>query len=591
MKKTVAKQQSLTAPELASDRYADLYEFAPCAYLTLTEQGVIAEVNRAGAALLGLDREAVLDRPFTQFVEHEDIDLWSRNLASLVRQEDRLNFEITLLRGEGSPFCAQIDGRCLANEGMRPVVLVVLTDIAARKQAEVALREQEKFFRLIAENLGDFIAVLDLEGRRIYNSPSYQRLFGDTRDLRGTDSFAEIHEDDRPRIKEAFRETLRTGIGQRTDYRFVLADGSIRQMESVGGVIKDSAGRVARVVVVARDITERKQAEDQLRIAAIAFEAHEGMLVTDDRCVIQCVNHAFSKLTGYSAMEAIGRTPGMLGSGRHDAAFYAAMWESIHRNGSWQGEIWNRRKSGEVYPQWLTIAAVRNGDGVVTTHYVATMTDISERKTAEDKIRRQALYDDLTQLPNRRLLMDRLQKALAASARSGRRGALLLIDLDNFKEVNDTHGHGHGDLLLQQVAQRLNKCIREADTVARLGGDEFVVMLTDLSESSGEAIGQAEVAGDKILAALNQFYDLLGKEHHSTPSIGVTLFADQRQSVDELLKQADLAMYRSKSAGRNTLRFFDPALSAGPGSMPDATAPEAGSPDQCGIGLKPGSSK
>jgi diguanylate cyclase (GGDEF)-like protein/PAS domain S-box-containing protein len=435
--------------------------------------------------------------------------------------------------------------------------------IEALQQALTAAeRSRDRYADLneFAENHGDFIAVLDLEGRRIYNSPSYQRLFGDSRDLCGTDSFADIHEDDRPRIMEAFRETVRTGIGRQSDYRFVLADGSVRHMESVGAAIRDGSGQVVRVAVVARDVTERKQMETQLRIAAAAFEADVGILVTDGDGVIQKVNSAFTVLTGYSAAEVIGRKPSLLGSGRHDKAFFAAMWDDIHRSGSWKGEIWNRRKNGGVYPQWLTITAVRNGEGGGTTHYVATMTDISERKAAEDEIRHLALYDDLTQLPNRRLLIDRLQKALAACARSGRRGALLLIDLDNFKQLNDTYGHDHGDLLLQQVALRLNGCIREGDTAARLGGDEFVVMLADLSEDSGEAIRQAEAVGEKILATLNQRYVLLGKEHHSTPSIGITLFADQRTSIEDLLRQADVAMYRSKSAGRNAMSFFQPDM-------------------------------
>ena len=286
------------------------------------------------------------------------------------------------------------------------------------------------------------------------------------------------------------------------------------------------------------------------------------MMVTDASGVIERVHRASAELTGYCAEEAIGRTPKLLRSGRHDAAFYAAMWEEIHRRGSWQGEIWNRHKSGQIGPQWLTIRAVPNGNGAVASHYVATMTDISAFKAAEDRIKHLAFYDDLTQLPNRRLLLDRLQWALAACERSGRRGALLLIDLDNFKELNDTWGHDHGDLLLQLVAQRLNGCIREVDTAARLGGDEFVVMLTDLSEDPGEAIRQAEAVGRKILVSLNQSYQLHSKERHSTPSIGVAFFSRQRKNIDELLKQADLAMYQSKSGGRNRLCFFHASMQA-----------------------------
>jgi len=547
----------LMGPTAQSRDRGEFFEFAPSACFAVTGQGVVTDVNRAGVALLGLSREELMATPFSRFVAPAEHGLLSAHLSVLASQDGPMTLEVTLLHADGTPFFAQMDGLRMFRDGV-PLLLLVLTDIAARKTAETALREQEKFFRLIAENLGDFIAVLDLEGRRVYNSPSYRKLFGNTENLIGTDSFADIHEEDRPRIIAAFKETVRTGIGQRSEFRFHLADDSIRQMESVGGVIRDSEGRVARVVVVARDVTERKLAEAQLQIAAAAFEANVGIMVTDADCVIERVNRAFSALTGYAADAVIGLTPGLLKSGRHDAAFYAAMWDSIHRTGSWQGEIWNRHKSGEIYPEWLTIATVRGGDGTTTTHYVATMMDISERKAAEEQIRHLALYDDLTQLPNRRLLLDRLQWALAACARSGRRGALLLIDLDNFKKLNDTHGHHHGDLLLQQVAQRLNSCIREVDTAARLGGDEFVVMLTDLSDDAAEARRQTEAVGGKILATLNHLYDLSGTAHHSTPSIGITFFSDQRTGIDELLKQADLAMYQSKSAGRNAMRVFNP---------------------------------
>jgi diguanylate cyclase (GGDEF)-like protein/PAS domain S-box-containing protein len=556
-----AVQAALSAVTLSRNRYADIYEFAPSAYLVLNGSGSIAEVNRAGASLLGLQSGDLLNASFARFVAPEDREALARHLAGMMDRESHPGCEITLLRGDGSRFAAQLDGMRLIRDGM-PGFLLVLSDITARKQSEEALREQEEFFRLIAENLGDLIAVLDLQGRRIYNSPSYQRLFGDRRDLRGTDSFAEIHEEDRPRIRQAFEETVRTGVGRRSEFRFVLADGSVRQMESVGGVITDGAGKVRRVVVVSRDVTERKRAETQLKIAATAFETHVAVMVTDGRGVIQKVNHAFSEMTGYGDEEVIGRSPNMLRSGRHDAVFYTRMWDSLRHLGSWQGEVWNRRKNGEVYPQWLTITAVRSGDEAAASHFVATMADISERKAAEEQIRHLALYDDLTQLPNRRLLIDRLKWALTASARTRQRGALMLIDLDRFKELNDNHGHDHGDLLLQQVAQRLTACIREVDTAARLGGDEFVVMLTSLGEDAAEARRRAAAVGEKILAALNGVYELFGKPHRSTPSIGITMFADQRKSVDELLKEADLAMYQAKAGGRNTMHFFDPA--AGP---------------------------
>ena len=311
-----------------------------------------------------------------------------------------------------------------------------------------------------------------------------------------------------------------------------------------------------------RELSQHTQTEADLRIAATAFESHVGMLITDADQVILRVNKAFTKITGFTPQEAIGQRPRLLNSGVHDGVFFEVMWRSIALDGAWQGEIWNRRKNGEVYPEWLTITTVKDAAGL-TTHYVGTFTDITASKTAENQIRDLAFNDPLTHLPNRRLLMDRLEQALAAGARHPRKSALLFVDLDNFKALNDTQGHYQGDLLLQQVAKRLATCVREGDTVARLGGDEFVVMLEDLSEQAMEAATQARSVGEKILVALNQVYLLGLCEYHSTPSIGVTLFGGSPQeSIDEPLKRADLAMYQAKAAGRNTLRFFDPQMQA-----------------------------
>ena len=324
-------------------------------------------------------------------------------------------------------------------------------------------------------------------------------------------------------------------------------------LASSGGLL------IIAVSAIVIHLRESQSSEAELRLAATAFESQEGMVITDPECVILRINKSFTSITGYGAEEVIGQPIRILQSGRHSQAFYGSMWERLKRTGGWQGEVWNRRKDGEVYPEWLTISAVKRETGEVT-HYVGTMLDITQRKAAEDEINQLAFFDALTQLPNRRLLMDRLQHALAASIRSGRQGALLFLDLDNFKDLNDTLGHTNGDLLLKQVAERFVGCVREGDTVARLGGDEFVVMLEDLSESDEEAATLAEVVAEKILAAINRPYSLSGRQHHSTSSIGITLFSDRECSVDELLKQADLAMYQAKAAGRNTLRFFNPEM-------------------------------
>ncbi|MFC5301429.1 EAL domain-containing protein [Azospira restricta] len=323
----------------------------------------------------------------------------------------------------------------------------------------------------------------------------------------------------------------------------------------------DSSGRTTHLVGVLRDVTEARRVEQELRIAATAFESLHGMMVTDAAGTILRVNKAFVEMTGWSAEEAVGQSPAILKSGRHDAEFYADMWRQLAVTGAWEGEIWDRRKNGEIYPKWQTVSAVRGPDGGIT-HYVAAFSDIGERKEAEQRIHDLAFFDPLTGLPNRRLLLDRLQQALSASARNRQHGALLFIDLDNFKSLNDTLGHDMGDLLLCEVARRLQDCLRGCDTVARLGGDEFVVMLEDLGDDPTQAAADSETVGNKILDSLNRDYDLNGKAHHSSPSIGVTLFLGQETNIDNLLKQADLAMYQAKAAGRNAMRFFDPGMQA-----------------------------
>jgi len=307
------------------------------------------------------------------------------------------------------------------------------------------------------------------------------------------------------------------------------------------------------------DTTQRRHADEQLRIAAAAFESLEGTVVTDASSVILRVNRAFCQITGYTAEELEGQKPSILKSDRHPPEFFRDMWDTIQRTGGWQGEIWDRRKSGEIYPTWHTISAVRGEDGGVT-HYVGSQYDITERKKAEERINELAFFDPLTGLPNRTLLLDRLKQAMTTTARNDHYSALLFIDLDNFKNLNDTQGHDVGDLLLKQVAQRLIQCVREGDTVSRVGGDEFVVVLASLSTSEVEAASDTEAVAIKIIAALNQVYRFGGAAHHSTASLGATLFKGTQTSIDDLVKQTDLTMYKAKASGRNTFRFFDPAM-------------------------------
>ncbi|MBC8006648.1 MAG: diguanylate cyclase [Prolixibacteraceae bacterium] len=557
--------------------YFDLYDLAPVGYCTVSDTGMILQANLCAADLLGVARGALVEQPITRFILREDQDAYyllrtqimatGRTLSSDLRMVtpggaaiwvhftgtaaqdaegakvlrivlsdinarklseaalhksedfnlailDSLTAEIAVLNRDGvivavnqswrgfalenriapdrsAPYISvganylavcqsaadlDLDGALNALDGIRAVlegrlpsyvheypchspeqqrwfsmnvtpfgdgVVIAHMDITERKRAEEALREQKEFFHLIAENIDDFIAVLDLDGRRLYNSPSYRHFFGIDGALYGSDSFADIHPDDREYVKQVFSETVITGAGRQINYRMLKSDGAICAMESSGTVIRDHEGQVARVVVVSRDVTERRVLEEQMR--HLAF------------------------------------------------------------------------------------------------------------------------YDTLTGLPNRRLLNDRLHQALAASARSGCYGALMFLDLDNFKSLNDAHGHGVGDLLLIEAADRLKSCVREVDTVARFGGDEYVVMISEIDVDKSESRSSAESVAEKIRSTLAIPFVLKIKpngsahhavEHHCTASIGIVLFVDHEGTLDDILRWADTAMYQAKEAGRNLIRFY-----------------------------------
>ncbi len=429
----------------------------------------------------------------------------------------------------------------------------------------------------ILENAGHSIIATDAEGVILYFNRAAQKMLGyswadvvgrvtpglfhdaDEVARRAVILSAELGRDVVPGF-DVFIARLAVCDTDEQDWTYRRKDGSRFNVRLAVTALRDSAGVIQGYLGIAADISLRREMEQELRVAAVAFESQAAIMVTDPTQRILRVNPAFTRLTGYLPEEAIGQTPALLKSGRQDGAFYRQMWQCLEQSGHWEGEIWNRRKSGQIYPEWLTISAVRDNNGVLT-HYVSTFSDISELKVAESEIHNLAFYDPLTALPNRRLLLNRLAKAQAASNRSLQYGALLMIDLDNFKTLNDTLGHDMGDRLLLEVARRLTRCIREGDTAARLGGDEFVVMLEDLGEDAGAAGVQAEVIAEKIRLVLAKSYTMLGDgEYFHSASFGISLFCGHDKTTEEILKQADIALYKSKEAGRNTIRFFDNAM-------------------------------
>ncbi len=433
-----------------------------------------------------------------------------------------------------------------------------------RRAVEESLRSSEERWKFALEGAGDGLWDWDVVANTVHCSQRCKEILGYADDELGSTFDAwikHVHPEDLPRVQAAiYAHCDGTTPVYTSEHRLRCKSGEWKWVLDRGMVIsRDAAGKPLRMIGTHADIDARKSAEAELRIAATAFQSQEGVMVTDSRGIILRVNQGFVETTGYTPAEVVGQTPRILKSGRHDAAFYEAMWTTIGKTGRWQGEVWDRRKDGEVFPKLLTISAVKDEMGKVT-HYVGTHVDISDRKRAEERINLLAFYDTLTGLPNRTLLLERLRRAMTASARSSSHGAVLFIDLDNFKTLNDTLGHDKGDLLLQQVGQRLLASVREDDSVARLGGDEFVIVLENLDTHQDEAANETEVIGEKILSVLNKSYHLGDIEYRSTPSIGATLFRGDQVSIDDLLKQADMAMYKSKSAGRNALRFFDPTM-------------------------------
>ncbi len=362
-----------------------------------------------------------------------------------------------------------------------------------------------------------------------------------------------------------------------TELHVVRPDGSSRVCTARLQVQLNSQQQVVMLYGSFQDVTQAKQAQLKLELAAKVFSyAYEGITITDAQGTILDVNDTFTLITGYSREEAVGQNPRILKSGRQDAAFYDNLWQTLLHTGHWNGEIWNRRKNGQIYPEQLNISAVQDAHGN-TQQYVALFSDITVRKEMEEQVRKLAFFDALTDLPNRRLLTDRLNQTLLINKRSGHFGAVMFLDLDNFKPLNDTHGHAVGDLLLVEVAKRLKSCVREVDTVARIGGDEFVVMLSALDTSAQTSTEQAHLIAEKIRLSLAEPYVLSAQlpgqpqhaiEHHCTCSMGIALMANDTPDHEVILRQADAAMYQAKAQGRNRVVFAsDPISTAAAGGV------------------------
>lgn len=429
---------------------------------------------------------------------------------------------------------------------------------SAEREAQLALLQRRH--RLYLQQTPLVVIEWDTGGHVIAWNQAAELTFGYAAEkVMGKHMDFLVPEDGRKALAELWRTLIAGQGGVFRRSKNLHRDGFALHCDWTSTPVFDEGGQLVSVISVAQDVTQRMQVEDDQRIAAVAFESQEGMMITDAQHRVLTVNRAFNRITGFSAEEMIGRIPDLLDLEHHDEEFVRSMRERLELNRYWAGEVWSRRKDRESHPGWLTITAVV-GDNAQVTHYVQNFTDISALKAAEDHIHRLAFFDALTELPNRRLLLDRLRKSLERSHRRGSFGAIVFLDLDGFKTLNDTRGHATGDRLLVEVARRLKHAVRCSDTVARLGGDEFVVVLEELGPDQAMAASSARAIAEKVCSALAQPYVLSEHEHLGSSSLGVTLFQGLDTSVDDLLKQVDVAMYQAKNLGGNSFRFYRPDM-------------------------------
>lgn len=416
-------------------------------------------------------------------------------------------------------------------------------------------------YKLLLESTQAVVWEFDLDSNHFtFMSPQAETLFGYPIRLWYSAGFWEekIHQLDREKAISMCRTSSMSQLEYDLEYRMIKADGELIYIKDYVSVIKKGERATAlRGIFV--DVTEQRKNEDQIKLSSIVFESTDAVVITNrDKEIIQ-VNAAFTRITGYKQEEVIGKNPSIVSSGKQDASFYKQMWDDINNNHHWQGEIWNKRKSGEIYPEWLTITPVFDDDNQVC-NYVGIFSDISDKKKIEKEIEFKNSHDSLTKLPNRTMLYKELKDAISQHEKSGYEGVLLFLDLDEFKLINDSMGHKYGDLLLIQAAKRLTSCISHGDILARIGGDEFAILFPAISHSREQSNRYIESTSNKIKEVFSNSFTINNRQIHISCSIGYSIFPANSSRASDILRQADTAMFKAKEAGKNQMRAFMPSM-------------------------------
>lgn len=521
-----------------------LFDNAADPIFILDTGGNFVDVNSAACRHTGYNRDELLQMG-PQHLDDAESQLKIPQRLAQLEQQGQATFNAVHVRRDGSRVPVEMHISMIEHEGKK-LTLNICRDVSERLQKDIE-------YQHIVHTTKDGFWIADVHNARFLDvNKAYcdmvgysreellaQRIFDMEAIETGEESAAHMG-----RVLQNGHDFFETQHRHKEGHR-VEIEASVSYSSSRGGVF----------FVFVRDITARKRKEEELKLAASVFNASSAaILVTDEHNKIVSVNPAFTTTTGYAAEEVIGRNPNILSSGKQSKEFYRDMWQSIQLKQHWQGELWDKRKDGEIFAEQLTINVIINKDGGVHRH-IAMFSDITEKKQAADVVWRQANYDVVTNLPNRRLFLDRLDQELKKCRRSGSHLAIFFVDLDRFKDVNDAYGHSLGDQLLGETARRLNECVRSSDTVARLGGDEFTLILANLSDPSG--VG---AVAENILEKLGKPFYLNGVDVRISASIGIAQFPGDALDPESLTDKADIAMYAAKRQGRNRVCFYSERL-------------------------------